>query len=65
LHLSEWIEKRGCVKSTDAKNRELNLYLEHIRHRLYEIQKELEDENKIVTAELMKNRYLGIHEACC
>jgi len=62
INLSDWLEKKGCAKSTNAKNKELNHYLEHIRHKLYEIQKELEDENKIVTAELLKNRYLGINE---
>ena len=62
INLSEWIEKKCCAKPTNSKNRELNHYLEHIRHRLYEIQKELEDENKIVTAELLKNRYLGISD---
>jgi hypothetical protein len=63
INLSDWIEKKGCAKPTSSKNRELNHYLEHIRHRLYEIQKELEDENKTVTAELLKNRYMGINEA--
>ena len=63
INLSEWIEKKCCAKSTSPKNRELNHYLEHIRHRLYEIQKELEDENKVVTAELLKNRYMGVNEA--
>jgi hypothetical protein len=62
INLSEWIDNKGCAKSTNAKNRELNHYLESIRCRLYKIQKELEDENKIVTAELLKNRYLGINE---
>jgi len=63
INLSEWIDKKGCAKSTNANNRRLNHYLEHIRHRLYEIQKELKDENKTVTAELLKNRYMGINEA--
>ncbi len=61
--LTEWIDKKGCARATTAKNKELNHYLEHIRHKLYSIQKELEDENKIVTAELLKNRYMGINEA--
>ena len=63
INLSDWIEKKCCAKPTNPKNRELNHYLEHIRYRLYEIQKELEDENKTVTAELLKNRYMGINEA--
>ena len=62
INLSDWIDKKGCAKSTSPKNRELNHYLEHIRHRLYAIQKELEDENKTVTAELLKKRYMGINE---
>ena len=62
INLSDWIEKKGCAKPTNVKNRELNHYLEHVRYRLYEIQKELEDENKTVTAELLKNRYMGINE---
>ena len=62
INLSDWIEKKGCAKPTNAKNKELNHFLEHIRHRLYEIQKELEDENKTVTAELLKNRYMGVNE---
>ena len=63
IKLSDWIEKKCCAKPTNSRNRELNHYLEHIRHRLYGIQKELEDENKTVTAELLKNRYMGINEA--
>ena len=63
IKLSDWIEKKCCAKPTNSRNRELNHYLEHIRHRLYGIQKELEDENKTVTAELLKNRYIGINEA--
>ena len=59
IKLSDWIEKKGCAKLTNPKNKELNHYLEHIRHRLYEVQKELEDEGRVVTAELLKNRYMG------
>ena len=63
INLSEWIEKKGCAKLTNPKNRELNAYLDSIRYKLYGIQRELEDENKTVTAELLKNRYMGINEA--
>lgn len=56
---SNWDEKKGRAKQTSTYNRALNQYLESIRHNLYSIQKDLEDENKIVTAELLKNRYLG------
>lgn len=60
--VSDWLEKKGAARATNAKNKELNHYLEHIRSRLYEIQKDLEDEGKIVTSTLLKNRYIGIDE---
>jgi len=63
IKLSDWNDNKACAKSTNPQNKKLNHYLEHIRHRLYEIQQELEDENKTVTAELLKNRYMGINEA--
>jgi len=62
LDPAQWIESRGCARATSARNKELNHFLEHIRHRMYEIQKELEDEDKIATAELLLNRYKGINE---
>lgn len=62
INISDWLEKKGSARATTAKNKELNHYLEHIRSRLYEIQKDLEDEGKIVTSELLKNRYCGVDE---
>ena len=63
IKLDDWNMAKGCAKPSTAFNRELNHYLEHIRHKLYSIQKELEDEGKIVTSERLKNRYNGINEA--
>jgi len=63
IKLSDWNDNKACAKPANLQNRKLNHYLEHIRHELYEIQQELEDENKTVTAELLKNRYIGINEA--
>jgi len=62
INISDWMDKKGCARATTAKNKELNHYLEHIRSRLYEIQKDLEDEGKIVTSTLLKNRYVGVDE---
>jgi len=55
ISLSDWIEKKGCAKPTNVKNRELNHYLEHIRYRLYEIQKELQ---KLYNCYFPKKHYL-------
>ena len=62
IKLEHWDTGKNRAKPTNPFNKELNHYLDHIRNRLYSIQKELEDENKIVTAELLKNRYNGINE---
>jgi len=63
IKLESWDADKGRAKATNAFNKELNHYLEHIRHKLYAIQKELEDEGKTVTSELLKNRYNGVNEA--
>ena len=62
IKLENWDSDKGKAKPTNPINKELNHYLEHIRNRLYSIQKDLEDEGKTVTAELLKNRYNGINE---
>lgn len=62
INISEWLDKKGCARATTAKNKELNHYMEHIRSRLYEIQKDLEDEGKTVSAIALKNRYIGADE---
>lgn len=62
ITINDWLEKKGCARATTAKNKELNHYLEHIRSRLYEIQKDLEDEGKTVSAIALKNRYIGADE---
>jgi hypothetical protein len=60
--IADWLERKGCAKANTAKNKELNHYLEHIKSRLYVIQKYLEDEGKIVTAIALKNRHIGADE---
>lgn len=59
----DWDTVKNRAKPTNPANRELNHYMESIRHRLYAIQRDLEDEGKTVTAELLKNRFLGINES--
>ena len=63
IKLEHWDSNKGCAKPVTVANKSLNQYLDHIKNRLYSIQKELEEENKTVTAELLKNRYRGINDA--
>lgn len=63
IKLENWDTDKVRAKPTNVFNKELNHYLEHIRHKLYSIQKEVEDECKTITSELLKNRYNGVNEA--
>ena len=63
IKLEHWESNKGRAKPVTAANKALNQYLDYIRNRLYSIQRELEEENKTITAELLKNRYNGINEA--
>ena len=57
--LERWDENRGVAKGNRQNSRMLNIYLEQVRTRLYECQQQLELERQLVTAEAIKNRYLG------
>jgi len=56
---TQWNEKKGCANPVNSKNKELNHYLEHVRYKLYEVQKNLEDENIVISAQSLKCRFTG------
>ncbi|HOZ13407.1 MAG TPA: site-specific integrase [Tenuifilaceae bacterium] len=53
-----WDSKRGRVRS-GSKAKEINHFLEHIRFKLYEGQKVLEDSGRVVTARNLMSYYNG------
>jgi site-specific recombinase XerD len=55
-----WNVKKGCSIVKSPENKELNFYLEQIKHKIFEAQKDLEFEGIEVTARTIKDRYLGI-----
>ena len=57
--IDRWDEGRGLAKGNRQDVKTLNAYLEQIRNQLYECQQQLEKERKLITAESIKNRYLG------
>lgn len=59
IHPSQWHDIKGCAKPSAPYAKELNHYLEQIRHSVYEHQKELIDRNKDVTASSLKNALLN------
>lgn len=59
---SKWNSEAGRVNGTKTEIRELNQYLDFIRHKIYRIQQKLENENRRVTSLAIKNIYLGKEE---
>lgn len=55
-----WNEVKGSAKSGTPYAKELNFFLEQIRHKVYEHQQDLINRNKLVTAISLKNAYLNI-----
>jgi len=55
-----WNEVKGSAKSGTPYAKELNFFLEQIRHNMYEHQQDLNNRNKVVTATSLKNAYLNI-----
>ena len=47
---AHWNEIKGCAKSGTPFAKELNFFLEQIRHKVYEHQQDLINRDKIVTA---------------
>jgi site-specific recombinase XerD len=54
-----WNEVKGCAKSGTQYAKELNYFLEQMRHKVYEHQQDLINRNKIVTASALKNAFLN------
>jgi hypothetical protein len=57
-----WDEVKGCAKSGSLYAKELNFRLEQIKHQIYEHLQDLVSRNKPVTAQTLKNAYLGINK---
>ena len=57
-----WDEFRKKAKPGSASAKELNMYLEQIRHKVYEHQRYLIDKNKVVSATSLKNAYLNVED---
>jgi len=62
IELSRWNNKAGKVSGTNNISRELNHYMDTIRHKIYRIQERLQAENREVTASRIKNIYFGKEE---
>lgn len=63
IEISKWNSNKECSSGKDNKALELNHYLETVRTKVLRIHRELEQDNKPITAEILKQRYYGEGEA--
>lgn len=60
--VDSWNQNKECLKGKGRDADELNRYIESTRTRLYQIYRELEEADKLITAEKIKNIYYGNDE---
>jgi len=53
-----WNEVKGCANSGTPYAKELNFFLEQLRHQVYERQQDLINRNKTISANSLKNAFL-------
>ena len=59
VEIGKWNAQRECAIGKDRKYLELNHYLETVRTRVLRIHRELEQDDKPITAEILKNLFYG------
>ena len=62
IDISNWSFGKGMAKGKGDEIRMLNTYLEQIRSRMVEGYQQLQLKKQLITAELIKNKFLGIEE---
>lgn len=62
IAIDRWDDVRGTVRGTKEDVRQLNFHLDQVRSRLLTCKDELDKEQKLITVETIKNRYLGEDE---
>jgi len=55
-----WNQVKGKVKGNSRIIAEINLFIDAIRAKIYNIHRELESDNKPITAQAIRNKYYGI-----
>lgn len=63
IEVSRWNAKKECTNGKERKYQELNHYLETVRTKVLQIHRQLEQDGKPITAEILKRRYYGEGES--
>lgn len=62
VELSKWCTSAGKMKGNSEESRSINSYLDILKGKVYDAQKEILQNNSRVTAVTIKNKILGIEE---
>lgn len=62
VEVNKWNNQKECAIGKDNKTLELNHYLETVRTKILRIHRQLEQDNKPITAEILKCHYYGESE---
>jgi integrase/recombinase XerD len=62
IEVDNWSKGKGMAKGKGEEIKALNTYLEQIRSRMVECYQHLQLKKQLITAEGVKNKYLGIEE---
>ncbi|MEO1256680.1 MAG: phage integrase SAM-like domain and Arm DNA-binding domain-containing protein, partial [Bacteroidota bacterium] len=60
--LEKWDQNANRAKGSSGESKEVNHHLDITKKRIYDAYQELLLSNQVITAELIKNKYLGIEE---
>ena len=59
VEVDKWNSGKECAIGKDRKHMELNHYLETVRTKVLQIHRELEQDGKPITADILKRLYYG------
>ena len=59
VDISKWNSQKECAIGKERKSMELNHYLDTVRMKVLQIHRELEQDGKPITADVLKRRYYG------
>ena len=62
VEVTKWDQSQSKLKGGSADARQLNEYINQTNRKLLQVHKQLLDEQKIITASAIKERYLGVDE---
>ena len=62
IPVNSWSTNRSRIKGNSEKARIVNLYLDQVYSKLFKCYQELNAEEKLITAQAIKNRFLGIDD---